>query len=272
MSYEKLDHPDVLAVTFHPRREDAPPHPAILDYDMPVAPDVIIGARLHLENPDNPTILFFHGNGEIASDYDAIGRLYNKHKMNFIAVDYRGYGRSTGTPTVTHMMSDAHTIFAETKQLLKEKGYNAPLFIMGRSLGSSCAIELAAAYKDEISGLLIDSGFAETLPLLTALGVDLHAIDITEEDGFRNAQKIATIDKPTFILHGQFDQIIPIASVELLQSHSPAKNKQFQIIPGADHNSIIEKVGEMYFAAIRQFFDKVLKVRPKRYTSRRNVA
>lgn len=269
MSYEKLDHPDILAVTFHPRQQPAKPHPAITDHAFQVEEGVSIGARLHLATPDNPNILFFHGNGEICSDYDEIGQLYNKHGMNFIVVDYRGYGQSTGAPSISHMMHDALAIFAETKRLLREKGYHAPLFVMGRSLGSSCAIEVAWACQPEISGLLIDSGFAETLPLLANLGVDIHQLGLTEEEGFGNIRKISSLDKPTFMLHGQFDQLIPLASAEILQAHSPARNKQFQVIPGADHNSILEKVGELYFIAIRQFIDKVLKVRPKRYQSRR---
>jgi len=138
MSYEKLDHPDILNVLFYPRQETPLARPEIMDHDFQVDEDVAISARLHLASQEYPNILFFHGNGEIASDYDAIGPLYNKYEMNFLAVDYRGYGRSSGTPTVTHMLEDSHKIYAETTRLLQEKGYTAPLYIMGRSLGSSC--------------------------------------------------------------------------------------------------------------------------------------
>jgi hypothetical protein len=196
--------------------------------------------------------------------------MYTKFGMNFLVVDYRGYGISGGTPTSTSMMNDALTIFTQAKQWLVEQGYNGPLFVMGRSLGSACAIEIAARFQDEITGLLIDSGFAQTLPLLATLGVDVDGLGLAEKDGFRNAQKIATITKPTLMLHGQYDQIIPLISAEILQAQSIAKNKQFQVIPGADHNSILEKVGEMYFVTIKQFIDKVLHKRPKRYQSRRN--
>jgi len=259
-----LDQPDILNIIFHPRQENPLPSQDILDHDFQVDKDILVGARLHLTNSEFPNILFFHGNGEVSSDYDEFGAIYNKYGMNFLAVDYRGYGRSSGTPTVTHMIDDAHTIYVETKRLLEQGGYNGPLYIMGRSLGCSCAIELAGSYQDEIAGLIIDSGFSQTLPLLIALGVDIHNVGISEEEGFCNVQKISRINKPTFILHGQFDQIIPLSSAEILQANSPAKNKQFQVIPGADHNTIIEKVGEMYFAAIKQFMDKVQKIRRKR--------
>lgn len=269
ISYEKLDLPEVSAVIFHPRHEAPVDNQKISNHQFLVEDGVQIGARFHLEDQEGPIILFFHGNGEIASDYDEIGAMYNKFGLNFLAVDYRGYGISGGTPTATSMLGDALTIFTLTRQMMTDMGYKGSIFVMGRSLGSSCAIEIAANFQDEIAGLMIDSGFAMTVPLLVALGVDAEGLGIAEKDGFRNAQKIATITKPTFMLHGQYDQIIPLTSAEDLQAQSAAKNKQFHVIPGADHNSLIEKVGEMYFAAIKQFIDKVLNIRPKRYQSRR---
>ncbi len=70
------------------------------------------------------------------SDYDDIGPVYNSCGLNLLAADYRGYGKSTGVPTVRAMLGDAHVIFREVQRWLKEKGMSGPLFIMGRSLGS----------------------------------------------------------------------------------------------------------------------------------------
>ena len=267
-NYQKLDHPDVLQLVFHPKQEQTLPDQNIVDHLFQVDTNVSIGARFHLTEADAPVILFFHGNGEIASDYDSIGPHFTGKNINFLAVDYRGYGVSQGVPTVSNMMEDALTIFRQTKEWLSANDYNGPLFVMGRSLGSASAIEIASVFQDQITGLLLDSSFAVTLPLLIALGLNPHTLGIKETDGFGNIQKISTITKPTYILHAQFDQIIPLDSAELLQSHCQAKNKQFQVIPGADHNNIIETVGDMYFTVIRQFIDKVLRIRPKRYVRR----
>jgi pimeloyl-ACP methyl ester carboxylesterase len=140
---------------------------------------------------------------------------------------------------------------------------------MGRSLGSACAIELAAADDGDITGLIIESGFAETLPLLLNLGVDTQSLDITEADGFNNLRKISQFSKPTFILHAQHDRIIPLTSAETLQVHSSARSKEFQMVPGADHNTILDVAGNLYFEAIKRFTDKIAGKRPKRYKSRR---
>ncbi|NOQ95719.1 MAG: alpha/beta hydrolase, partial [Desulfobacterales bacterium] len=129
---------------FHPRPEWGPPRSPSSSEDMliPVEKDVGVGARFYLAGKDAPTILFFHGNGEIVADYDDIGPLYVRMGINFVPVDYLGYGRSSGTPTSTAMMRDAHVIFDSVHAWLKQKGHTGPFILMGRSLGSASVLEL----------------------------------------------------------------------------------------------------------------------------------
>jgi len=264
--YSKLDQPDVLRAIFHPRREAESLTPAVnaVDNSIAVAEDIQIHARYHLTGKEEPNILFFHGNGEIVSDYDSVGPFYTKYGMNFLVADYRGYGRSSGIPTVTTMLQDAHTVFAAVKNWLEAAEYSGPLLIMGRSLGSAAALELAAVHTADIAGLIIESGFATTLPLLLNLGVDVNGLGITEEDGFRNVRKISSINKPTLIIHGQHDEIIPVNSAAILQAQSPARIKELQIVPGASHNTIIASTGEVYFSVIKQFCNKISGIKAKR--------
>jgi pimeloyl-ACP methyl ester carboxylesterase len=162
------------------------------------------------------------------------------------------------------MLADAHCILAAVKNWLSAAEYTGPLLIMGRSLGSAAALELAAGHADDIAGLIIESGFATTLPLLLALGVDVAGLGIREEDGFRNVRKISSFTKPTLIIHGQYDEIIPVNSAAILQAQSPARAKEFQVVPGASHNTIITSAGELYFSVIKQFCNKISGIRAKR--------
>jgi pimeloyl-ACP methyl ester carboxylesterase len=264
--YSKLDQPEVLKTIFHPRRELHPGSPPSNSVDMkfPVDGGVLLHGRFYLASEEEPNILFFHGNGEIVSDYDAIGPYYSKFGMNFLAVDYRGYGRSTGSPTVTAMLQDAHSILDAAKKWLSAAKHSGPLLIMGRSLGCAAALELIANHSEDIAGLIIESGFATTLPLLMTLGVDVANLGITEEDGFRNVRKISTFTKPTLLIHGQYDEIIPLNSAAILQSQSPARSKELQVVPGASHNTIITKTGELYFSVIKRFCNKISGIRPPR--------
>jgi len=265
-NYSKLDQPEVLQKLFHPRPEadNVSPPPHAVENDIAVAEGVRVHARFHLAGKEEPNILFFHGNGEIVSDYDAIGPYYTKCGMNFLAVDYRGYGRSSGTPEVTAMMQDSHRILDAVKRWLSAAEHTGPLLIMGRSLGSAAALELASSYTDDIAGLIIESGFSTTLPLLMNLGVDVAGLGISEEDGFRNVRKISSFTKPTLIIHGQYDEIIPVNSAAILQAQCPARAKEFQVVPGASHNTIIASAGELYFTVIKQFCNKISGIKERR--------
>jgi len=264
--YSKLDQPEVLQILFHPRREaDAGPLPDnTVDNSIIVAEGVRVHARFHLTGQEKPNILFFHGNGEIVSDYDDIGPFYTKYGMNFLAVDYRGYGKSTGSPTVTTMLQDTHRVLDAVKMWLSTAEHTGPLILMGRSLGAAAALGLAAGHADAVAGLIIESGFATTLPLLINLGVDVTRLGITEEDGFRNVRKISSFTKPTLIIHGQYDEIIPVNAAAILQAQSPARAKEFQVVPGASHNTIIASAGELYFSVIKQFCNKISGIRAQR--------
>jgi len=135
-NYSILDRPEVSMLLFHPRKElkTTVTRSHGIDIMVPVENDEKIGARFHMDKKQGPNILFFHGNGEIVADYDDLGPLYNNMGINFLPVDYRGYGRSTGMPTVTAMMNDSNAIFNFVKKWLLEHFYTGPIIIMGRSL------------------------------------------------------------------------------------------------------------------------------------------
>src|SRR4030066_265409 len=105
---EALDKPDILQFIFYPRldfRDMAGAENAGL---ISVGNGISISYSFYSGDQKYPNILFFHGNGEIASDYQAIGPIYNEIGLNLFVADYRGYGRSGGKPTLGSMIKDAH--------------------------------------------------------------------------------------------------------------------------------------------------------------------
>jgi fermentation-respiration switch protein FrsA (DUF1100 family) len=254
--YSTLDRPEVLMFLFHPRPEPAlPPFQATesvgTDIMIPVAVDIAIGARFHMSNKSGGNLLFFHGNGEIVADYDELGGVYNQMGINFLAVDYRGYGRSGGQPTIAAMMRDCHTIFEFVRHWLQQNEFAGPIVLMGRSLGSASVLELAAAHKSRIDGLIVESGFAFAGPLLQLLGINLQVLGFKEENGFGNLEKIKKFDKPTLIIHAEFDHIIPFSDGRALYDACPSTVKTFLKIPGANHNDIFMRGLQPYLAAVK---------------------
>ncbi len=254
--YEVLDRPEVVGVLFYPRRDVGIPRLAsgVHTVRIPVSGDVALGGKIFAANAGAPVILYFHGNGEIASDYDTIAPFYTQHGITLFVVDYRGYGLSEGTPSATSLIDDACTVFAKTPDLLAQAGIAAgPLFVMGRSLGSAAALEIVDQAKSNVEGLIIESGFAYTFPLIERIGF-LPLTDAYEhKDGFGNLDKIARAQLPTLIIHGERDWIIPISDGDALFEASPSKQKTFVRIPGAGHNDLMLVGRQSYFDALAQF-------------------
>ncbi len=259
IDYSKLDRPEILMVLFHPRPE--PPGfrsgKGAVEVSIPVEGEVTIGGRFYLSGPEGANILHFHGNGEIVADYEEIAPLFTRMGLNFLPVDYRGYGRSTGRPTVTAMMRDCHVIFEYVREWLRERGHRGPLILMGRSLGSASVLELISAHEREVDGLIVESGFAHAGPLLRLLGIDPKALGMSEEEGFRNLDKMRTFPKPTLVIHAEYDQIIPLSDGKALYEACPAEQKRLLVIPEANHNDIFCRGMDAYLEAVGELVETV---------------
>ena len=252
---EALDRPEILQFIFYPRRDFFEKSSAgnVIAGSIPVDEAVSISYCFYFSDKKHPNILFFHGNGEIASDYESIGSAYNQIGVNLFVADYRGYGRSGGRPTLTTMIEDAHPIFEGFKRVLKEKGFSGNLFIMGRSLGSTSAVELAHHYQSQLSGLIIESGFANIFDLFTYLGFPLEALGIAVPETPSSLVLIRKICLPTLVMHGEYDQIVPVEEGKALYDGIGAKDKRLLIIPGVDHNTIFLGGTEQYLQALKDF-------------------
>ncbi len=251
----ELDRPEIIDFLFYPRKENEniPSPPNMRHLDVVAEDGVRLNTRMHVINPHAPHILFFHGNGEIAQDYDEIGQVFNRFQINFSVFDYRGYGRSHGTPSVSSLFCDAHQIMKALLDWRDENKDQGPVWIMGRSLGSAPAIELAASYPDQVEGLIVESGFAHSLPLLRRLGIDVDGLGVSKESIFSNVEKIKLFSKPTLFIHAEQDQIIPLEHGKALFQASPAAAKKIQMVPHADHNTILLVAGIHYFQWIKSF-------------------
>lgn len=258
IDYSALDRPEILNRIFYPRREWMSHESGrATDLAIPVEEGISIGANFHMTDSKGPNILFFHGNGEIVSDYDDLSPVYNRMGINFLAFDYRGYGRSGGAPTVSAMMRDCVTAYDFTLKWLSQNGFTGPVIVMGRSLGSASALELASTRSEGIDGLIIESGFAYAGPLLSRLGLDLRGVGFSENKGFRNLDKIVNFHKPLLIIHAEFDHIIPFSDGQAFFDASPSADKMLLKIPGANHNDIFSRALTEYMAAIKSFAERV---------------
>ncbi len=254
MTQPWLDQAKVSQVLFYPRRAYGLASALVgaRSIQVEVEPGIALGGQLYPAAPDSPAILFFHGNGEIAEDYDDIAPLYTQMGITLLVMDYRGYGTSGGAPTASHLLSDAVAVFEAMGHLLNENGLApARLYVMGRSLGSAAAIEIAARADERLAGLIVESGFANTVALLARLGLQVRGAE--ERDGFGNAAKLSRIALPVLIIHGQDDVLIPASDAHELHRRCASPNKQLVLIPRAGHNDLMMVGMKPYMEAIKRF-------------------
>ncbi len=254
-NYAVLDQPGVRQSLFHPRKEnpDRVIHGGRDDLMVPVGQGVEVGASFHFKQCDAPVILFFHGNGEIVSDYDELGACFLDIGVNFFVVDYRGYGSSTGLPAFSSMMTDCHIQLDFLISYMKERKMTGPVCIMGRSLGSAPALELGSSSAFPLHSLVIESGFATAAPLLRTLGIDPVSIGFREEQGFENIDKIRSVLCPCLIIHAQFDHIIPFSQGKALYDACLSDAKFLLEIKGANHNDIFFRGMAPYLEQVKNF-------------------
>lgn len=252
LDYSVLDDPQLLQIIFHPTPDWSPLPVGATDHSVHVEDNVFISARFYPINQTAPSILYFHGNGEVVSDYDMISRFYNEIDANLFVAEYRGYGSSNGIPTSSNTVADAHAVFKYFQNMLNSNGYTGAIFIMGRSLGSQSALELATSYPSEIKGLILESGFIQNVRLLKYVGIPLS---IPNLESFEKAaiKRISEITMPVLIIHGELDTTIPHTEAENIYSNIGSSEKKLLTIRGSDHNSLMLVGLQEYFDAIKKF-------------------
>ena len=246
-----LDRPHVRGIMFYPRSDRSSPPAGAQELFVPVEQDVRLHSRIYAGSPDLPTVLLFHGNGEVVTDYDDLSTLYRQFGLNLAVGDYRGYGLSSGSPTFTGMMADAHAVKAAVLARLDELGWSHGRFLMGRSLGALSAVELAATDPDGFRGLIIESGAAN-------LRGWRRFASPGEEDAWEalagaQRDRLAAIRLPLLTIHGAQDELIPLERALEAHEATGSDHKELVVIPGVGHNDLLAAGVRVYFEAITAF-------------------
>lgn len=250
--YELLDDPFLVNNLFFPRRDSTSPPPGSIDLMVPVEEKTLVACRYYLKEPNWPSILYFHGNGEVASDYDDIKNFYWALGLNLIVADYRGYGMSNGRPNFKNVANDARLVFGSVVQELQSREFSSVLWIMGRSLGSMSALEIAGHEQQNLQGLIIESGFACPSRLVKQWGLPANYKDLEIVEA-QCLEMLRSIKIPALVIHGDEDNLVYLLEGKLVYENLGSLQKELLIIDGADHNDIIFADLEKYFGVLGRF-------------------
>ncbi len=250
--YTLLDRPEILEAMFYPRKVSRPLPLGASEHLVPVDDGVVVGCRFYPHRREAPTILYFHGNGEVAADYDEMASIYHAYDINLFVADYRGYGSSTGSPSFSTMLADVHPIFLFFREWLPKLGFAPRFYVMGRSLGALSALELAAYSPEDLQGLILESGAG-------GVGGWSRWMRPGEDPGpweelqKHHQQKVASIRLPLLTIHGEWDELIPVERALEVQAAVGSRVKELVVIPQAGHNDLFFRGLQQYMAAVMAF-------------------
>jgi len=175
---------------------------------------------------DKPVVLYFHGNGgTLPLRVDRFQRIAAAG-VGLVAIDYRGYGGSTGTPTERGLIEDARAAYA-----FAAARYPGRIAVWGESLGTGLAIALAA--EQPVTHVVLDAPYTSALEVAATVYWFLP-VRWLMKDTFRSDLRIAQVKAPVLILHGEADDIIPIRYGEELLELVPGE-KRLVRYPGGHH-------------------------------------
>jgi uncharacterized protein len=195
-------------------------------------------------------VVYFHGNGGNLSLWSDILATQRQRGYSVFALDYRGYGRSTGVPSEQGLYKDVDAALAWLDGALAP---DAPVIYWGRSLGATMAAY--AASRRAPDGVILESGFPESRSVLTSSPL-MWALSWLSSYRFPTARWMRDVSAPTLVLHGDRDSIVPYRAGRRLYE-GLAGPKEFVTIEGGDHNDAEPPQPEEYWAAVDRFVESL---------------
>jgi pimeloyl-ACP methyl ester carboxylesterase len=251
-----LDHPVLAGRLFFPRRS------TVSDPLLVTAADGTsrLACFRMAPHPGAPTVIHFHGNGEVVSDYvPDMAEEFANFGVNVLFAEYRGYGASTGAqPALGAMLDDAAAVLDASGERPES------VILFGRSIGSLFAIELAARYP-KVRGLILESGIADPLERTLfrvapeELGVSRAELAQAIASRLDHRAKLGSYGGPLLVLHAANDQLVVPSHAERNFAWSAAApgDKELVLFPRGNHNSIFLSNYSEYTAALRRFFARL---------------
>jgi hypothetical protein len=186
--------------------------------------------------PGRGAVLFLHGTpGSVPEQVWRLDQL--KHSgLAILAIDWRGYGGSTGNPTELGLRADARAGF----DFIHAAAPHAKIAVFGESLGTGPAVALA---RDRpVAGVLLNAPYASVRRLFELRGLPIPYRWLMK-DPFDSEALIGGVTAPVLILHGTEDPAIPVAEARRLYA-AAREPKTIFIADGAGHLDAWEGGGD----------------------------
>ena len=222
------------SLMYFPERARTPPTVAGLPQAEEVLLDTADGERVvawHVPpRGDSPVVLYFHGNGGSLRYRVGRFRTLADHGLGLVALSYRGFGGSTGTPSETGLIADAAAAYDyAVSRYAPER-----IAVWGESLGGGVGIALAVDHR--IGKLILEAPFTSAAEVAQRT-YPIYPVRWLMHDKFPSDERIGRITAPVLVMHGERDAVIPFELGERLVGLIVAP-KRFVRFPDGGHNDL----------------------------------
>ena len=246
-----LDHPIIAQRYFFPRSETFP------DPVYVSAPGAKLACWRSAPPSDRPVVVYFHGNGEVVSDWISIlPQLCEPVGYDVFLAEYRGYGMSTGQPALHSMLEDVELIAQAVGVPASQ------IVVFGRSVGSIYALEWISRLP-ETRGLIIESGIHDVLQRLRLrmepeeLGCTDAELRAATHEHVNHKAKLEAYSGPSLFMHAEGDRLVTIDHAHA--NHAAAQRGRLARLPRGGHNDILMANLPEYAHTLRAFLSDLIK-------------
>ena len=191
-------------------------------------------------------VLWLHGNAETVEGLGPVLRAFRPPAAAMLAVEYRGYGGSSGHPTAAGVLSDAEAAFAWLAA--RPEVHAARIVVYGRSIGAAPAAHVASIRP--VAGLILESAFTSLRAMVRRQFP--WAPSVLAPVAFDNLSAVGRVTAPILLIQGERDEVVPPAMGRALAARAGARAETW-FIAGAGHNETYDVGGEEYVRRFQAF-------------------
>lgn len=225
--------------------------------EQPAKPDTLAFWWLPAADPHAPTLLYLHG---------TFRSLYKNHPkmealrdagVSVLAVDYRGWGDSEPIiPSEESILADADVAWAE---LMQRQPDPKKRIIFGHSMGGGVAIDLASRkqWRRDYGALIVESTFTSLPDVAASVGTYGVVASWITRQRFFSDRKIAQVDAPILMIHGDRDKTVPVELGRKLRDAARPDSVRWVEIPGGSHSQLHQEAPGVYREAVRSILQQL---------------
>jgi fermentation-respiration switch protein FrsA (DUF1100 family) len=183
--------------------------PQATEVELKAADGVRIFAWTVPPKPGKPVVLYFHGNGGSLAHRVARFRKLVDDGTGLVALSYRGYGGSDGSPSEDGLIADGRAAYDFARATYPD----AKIVLWGESLGTGVAVAIAT--EKDVAAVILEAPFTSAADVAFS-AYPFVPVSLLMKDQFRSADRIGKVTAPVLIMHGARDRIVPFRQGERL--------------------------------------------------------